>query len=92
MFEGIGGAFYNRGDIVVDGESHFSLNEASVSVAGNNDDGICCVPCALIIRTRILAVVVRKFGVCLKGRATWPRKPLLSRSCGLYAGAESSYY
>lgn len=31
FFEGQGGAFYNHGDIVVDGESFFSLNEASVS-------------------------------------------------------------
>lgn len=31
FFSGIGGGFYNRGDIVVDGESYFSLNEASVS-------------------------------------------------------------
>lgn len=31
FFEGIGGAIYNRGNIVVDGESDFSLNTASVS-------------------------------------------------------------
>ena len=33
FFEGQGGAFYNRGEITVDGESLFSLNEASVSLS-----------------------------------------------------------
>ena len=32
FFEGIGGGIYNRGDIVVDGESYMSMNSASVSL------------------------------------------------------------
>lgn len=32
FFEGTGGGIFNRGDIVVDGESYFTLNESSVSV------------------------------------------------------------
>lgn len=31
FFSGLGGAIYNRGDIVVEGESYFSLNTASVN-------------------------------------------------------------
>lgn len=30
LFERVGGAVYNRGDSVVDGESYFSFNTASV--------------------------------------------------------------
>ena len=29
---GLGGGFYNRGDIVVDGESFFNLNQAAVRI------------------------------------------------------------
>lgn len=51
FFEGLGGAFYNRGDIVVDGESYFSLNESSVGVAVTVavDVALCgkiVIPCA----------------------------------------------
>ena len=32
FFSGTGGGIYNRGSIVVDGESNFSLNEAAVKI------------------------------------------------------------
>ncbi len=35
LFEGLGGGVYNRGEIVVDGESLFMLNVASVSCANH---------------------------------------------------------
>lgn len=45
-FEGLGGGIYNRGDIVVDGESYFALNEAAVSrcCCGRADSVCLCAP------------------------------------------------
>lgn len=46
VFEGAGGGFYNRVDIVVDGESDFSLNQSSARVGGGDiNSGIDCVSC-----------------------------------------------
>ena len=52
FFEGQGGAFYNRGDIVVDGESYFSLNEASVSCWFEVALVVMLVPPALVFLLR----------------------------------------
>lgn len=43
VFAGLGGGFYNRGDIVVDGESYFSLNAASVRLKAEGRNA--CIDC-----------------------------------------------
>ena len=51
-FEGLGGGIYNRGDIVVDGESYFALNEAAVSrCCGRADSACLCAPTLFLTRT-----------------------------------------
>ena len=55
MFAGLGGGFYNRGDIVVDGESYFSLNAASVRLKAEGRNA--CIDCGSLRGSLLWALV-----------------------------------